>query len=137
MHIDRERWRHFEKIRRALREWVSLTQEEGVDLPLLRDTYAYEFEAENGNHAETLEEFQIRKTQTLMRAEEEEANALVFDGWNAVRVGKKGFLVYLDPELLHQVKTVALAERKTLQQIAVEALEGVVRERLEGGQENA
>ena len=39
------------------------------------------------------------------------------------RVGKKGFLVYLDLELLHQVKTVALAERKTLQQIGVEALE--------------
>ena len=43
------------------------------------------------------------------------------------RVGKKGFLVYLDPELLHQVKTVALAEQKTLQEIGVEALEGVVR----------
>ena len=39
------------------------------------------------------------------------------------RVGKKGFVVYLDPELLHQVKTVALAERKTLQQIGMEALE--------------
>ncbi|MYH34633.1 MAG: hypothetical protein F4133_12630 [Gammaproteobacteria bacterium] len=42
------------------------------------------------------------------------------------RVGKKGFLVYLDPELLHQVKIVALAERKTLQEIGVEALEGLV-----------
>ena len=42
------------------------------------------------------------------------------------RVGKKGFLVYLDPELLHQLKTVALAERKTLQEIGVEALEALV-----------
>lgn len=42
------------------------------------------------------------------------------------RVGKKGFVVYLDPELLHQVKTVALAERKTLQEIGVEALERLV-----------
>ena len=42
------------------------------------------------------------------------------------RVGKKGFLVYLDPELLHKVKTLALAERKTLQEIGVEALEGLV-----------
>ena len=47
-------------------------------------------------------------------------------GKRAERVGKKGFLVYLDPELLHQVKTVALAERKTLQQIGVEALEELV-----------
>lgn len=42
------------------------------------------------------------------------------------RVGKKGFVVYLDPELLHQVKIVALAERKTLQEIGVEALEELV-----------
>ena len=42
------------------------------------------------------------------------------------RIGKKGFLIYLDPELLHQVKTLALAERKTLQQIGVEALEELV-----------
>ena len=42
------------------------------------------------------------------------------------RIGKKGFLIYLDPELLHQVKTLALAERKTLQQIGEEALEQLV-----------
>ena len=47
------------------------------------------------------------------------------------RVGKKGFLVYLDPELLHQVKTVALAERKTLQEIGVEALGELVSQRLD------
>ena len=45
------------------------------------------------------------------------------------RVGKKGFVVYVDPELLHQVKTVALAERKTLQQLGVEALEAWVASR--------
>ena len=32
-------------------------------------------------------------------------------------MGEKGFVVYLDLELLHQVKTVALAEQKTLQEI--------------------
>ena len=35
-------------------------------------------------------------------------------------------MVYLAPELLHQVKTVALAERKTLQEIGVEALQELV-----------
>ena len=50
-------------------------------------------------------------------------------GKRTERVGKKGFVVYLDPELLHQVKTVALAERKTLQQIGVEALEALVESR--------
>ena len=52
-------------------------------------------------------------------------------GKRAERVGKKGFLVYLDPELLHRVKTVALAEQKTLQQIGVEALERLVASRHE------
>ena len=45
------------------------------------------------------------------------------------RVGKRGFVVYLDPGLLHQVKTVALAERKTLQQVGVEAMEVLVASR--------
>ena len=54
------------------------------------------------------------------------AGAGAAPGKRAERVGKKGFLVYLDPELLHQVKTVALAERKTLQQMGVEALEDLV-----------
>ena len=48
------------------------------------------------------------------------------------RVGEKGFLIYLDPELLHQVKTVALAERKTLQEIGVEALQELVSSRGSG-----
>ena len=54
------------------------------------------------------------------------AGARATPGKRAERVGKKGFLVYLGPELLHQVKTVALAERKTLQQIGVEALAALV-----------
>ena len=54
------------------------------------------------------------------------AGAGTTPGKRAERVGKKGFLVYLGPELLHQVKTVALAERKTLQQIGVEALAALV-----------
>ena len=54
------------------------------------------------------------------------AGAGTATGRRPERVGKKGFLVYLEPELLHQVKTVALAERKTLQEIGVEALEEFV-----------
>ena len=51
------------------------------------------------------------------------AGAGASPGKRPERVGKKGFVVYLDPELLHRIKTVALAERKTLQEIGVEALE--------------
>ena len=54
------------------------------------------------------------------------AGAGTAPGKRSERVGEKGFVVYLDPELLHQVKTLALAERKTLQEIGVEALEGIV-----------
>ena len=54
------------------------------------------------------------------------ANAGTTLGKRPERLGKKGFLVYLEPELLHQVKTLALAERKTLQEIGVEALEELV-----------
>ena len=57
------------------------------------------------------------------------AGAGTTPGKRAERVGKKGFLVYLEPELLHQVKTLALAERKTLQQIGVEAMEHLVASR--------
>ena len=55
---EEQRWRHFEKIGLALREWVSRKKEEGTDLAILRDGYAYEIEIDNGNHAETLEEFE-------------------------------------------------------------------------------
>ena len=54
------------------------------------------------------------------------AGAGTSPGKRPERVGKTGFVVYLDPELLHQVKTVALAERKTLQEIGVQALERLV-----------
>ena len=57
------------------------------------------------------------------------ASAGAAPGKRPERVGKKGFVVYLDPELLHQVKTVALAERKTLQEIGVEVLEELVASR--------
>ena len=60
------------------------------------------------------------------------AGAGTTPGKRPERVGKKGFLVYVDPELLHQVKTVALAERKTLQQMGVEALEELVSSRGSG-----
>ena len=54
------------------------------------------------------------------------AGAGTSPGKRPERVGKKRFVVYLNPELLHQIKTVALAERKALQEIGVEALEELV-----------
>ena len=81
---DGERRRHFEKIGVALREWVARKKEAGVDLALLRDTHAYYFETGNGNHAETLAEFEYGKPRTLLTVEQEEAQGREFDGWKAV-----------------------------------------------------
>ena len=78
---DGQRRRHFEKIGKALREWVSRKQHAGVDLAILRDTHAYYFETRNGNHAETLAEYDFRMSRIRLTAEQEEARALVFDGW--------------------------------------------------------
>ena len=57
---DRQRRRHFEKNGVALREWVAQKKEAGVDLALFRDTHSYYFETCNGNHANTLAEFDVR-----------------------------------------------------------------------------
>ena len=38
---DGQRRRHFAKIGAALRDWVRRNREDGVDVPLLRDTHAY------------------------------------------------------------------------------------------------
>lgn len=56
----------------------------GVDIALLRDTHAYYFETGNGNHAETLAEFEYGNTRGLLTPEEEEAQARIFHGWKAV-----------------------------------------------------
>ena len=81
---DGQRRRHFEKIGAALREWVAQKEKEGADVALLRDTHAYYFETGNGNHAETLSEFEYGNTRGLLTPEEEEAQAREFDGWTAV-----------------------------------------------------
>ena len=51
-----QRRRHFEKIGAALSDWVRRKQEDGVDIPLLRDTHAYYFETGNGHIPMTIEE---------------------------------------------------------------------------------
>ena len=81
---DRQRRRHFEKIGKALTEWAARKKEAGIDLALLRDTHAYYFETSNGNHAETLAEFEYGKPRDLLTPEQEEAQARQFDGWKAV-----------------------------------------------------
>ena len=47
---------HFAKIGAALRDWVRRKREDGVDIPLLRDTHAYYFETENGHRPMTIGE---------------------------------------------------------------------------------
>ena len=81
---DGQRRRHFGKIGAALREWVARKRKAGVDIALLRDTHAYYFETGNGNHAETLAEFEYGKLRGLVTPEEEEAQARIFHGWKAV-----------------------------------------------------
>lgn len=81
---DGQRRRHFEKIGAALRAWVAQKEKVGADIALLRDTHAYYFETGNGNHAETLSEFEFGNTRGLLTPEEEEAQAREFDGWRAV-----------------------------------------------------
>ena len=53
---EEQRQRHFAKIGAALRDWVRCKREDGVDIPLLRDTYAYYFEASNGHSPMTARE---------------------------------------------------------------------------------
>ena len=45
------------------------------------------------------------------------------------RVGKKGMLVHIDPELSKRLKHLAVDEDKTLQQLGVEALEMLLESR--------
>ena len=81
---DGERRRHYEKIGAALREWAACKKAAGVDVALLRDTHAYYFETENGNHAETLAEYQHRRSRAWLSPEQEESKGMEFKGWKAV-----------------------------------------------------
>ena len=51
-----QRRRHFAKIGAALSDWVRRKREDGVDIPLLRDTHAYYYETGNGHNPMTIEE---------------------------------------------------------------------------------
>ena len=51
-----QRRRHFAKIGAALSDWVRRKREDGIDIPLLRDTHAYYYEATNGHNPMTIEE---------------------------------------------------------------------------------
>ena len=53
---DGQRRRHFAKIGAALSDWVRRKREDGVDIPLLRDTHAYYYETGNGHNPMTIEE---------------------------------------------------------------------------------
>lgn len=83
---DGERMRHFEKIGAALREWVVRKKAAGVDLALMRDTQAYHFETENGNHAMTSAEYRFGKLRARLTPEQEEAQGRQFEGWKAVPI---------------------------------------------------
>ena len=81
-----QRERHFAKIGAALRDWVRRKQEDGVDLVLLRDTYAYYFEASNGHHRVTVQENEY-SDEKWRRRREDAAPALAIDGWQAEPTG--------------------------------------------------
>ena len=80
---DGQRQRHFLEIGRALREWVDRKRVAGVDIALLRDEHAYFYEASNGHNAMTVEETDAPGRRCDEAAAEREA--LVLDGWRAVR----------------------------------------------------
>lgn len=54
-------------------------------------------------------------------------------GARSSRAGKKGMLIYIDPELSRRLKHLAIDEDKTLQQIGVEALEMLLAARSSAG----
>lgn len=81
-----QRERHFAKVGAALRDWVRRKQEDGVDLALLRDTYAYYFEAENGHHAMTVEELEYPIVLSEYPRPGKDT-AIAIDGWTAEKAG--------------------------------------------------
>ena len=80
---EEQRQRHFAKIGAALRNWVRRKQEDGVDLPLLRDTHAYFYETGNGHIPMTVEEKGYPEVWTPGIKEDRAAPAIVIDGWQA------------------------------------------------------
>ena len=74
-----QRWRHFAKIGAALRDWVRRKREDGVDIPLLRDTHAYYYETSNGHNPMTIEENKYKWELPLDRS----APAIAIDDWQA------------------------------------------------------
>ena len=78
---EAQRQRHFARITRALAGWVRRKREDGVDIPLLRDTHAYYFETGNGHEAVTAEEF----NHPYRPRRGERTPAVKVDGWLAER----------------------------------------------------
>ena len=49
------------------------------------------------------------------------------------RLGKKGILIHVEPELRRELRRIAVNEDTTLQALGVEALTGLIEERRGGG----
>ena len=80
---EEQRQRHFAKIGAALRDWVRRKLEDGIDIPLLRDTHAYYYEASNGHVSMTAQERGYREVWTPGSREDRAAPAIAIDGWQA------------------------------------------------------
>ena len=74
-----QRRRHFAKIGAALRDWVRRKREDGVDIPLLRDTHAFYYETSNGHNPMAIEEHEYDAGWPLHGS----APTIVIDDWQA------------------------------------------------------
>ena len=77
-----QRRRHFAKIGAALSDWVRRKREDGVDIPLLRDTHAYYFETGNGHIPMTTEKHEYRDGWPPP-TENRPAPAIAIEDWQA------------------------------------------------------
>ena len=77
-----QRERHFAKIGAALSDWVRRKREDGVDIPLLRDTHAYYYETGNGHNPMTIEEHEY-DAGWPPPTENRPAPAIAVDDWQA------------------------------------------------------
>ena len=82
---DKQRQYHFARIGKALTEWVRRRRAAGVDLTLLRDAQAHEFECANGHRRETVEEKEFPVE--YIDGDEEEARAVEIARWTAAPLG--------------------------------------------------
>ena len=73
--------RHLAAIGESLRDWVRRKRRDGIDLPLLRDTHAYSFEAQNGHEPMTAAEARWRDPYPRP----DPVPAIDIDGWRAER----------------------------------------------------